>query len=157
VPLEEFVDAFVFTRFEPSGMVTGNSKIKMATSVIDYIFRELAVTYLGRNDLSHVDPEEISVKASPGIVKKIEPEFESEEIVSERLVELDNSPAPQVSSHFHVEKSKPAISSGISSKVRQAIEKGYTGDICTECQSLTMVRNGTCLKCMTCGATSGCS
>jgi ribonucleoside-diphosphate reductase alpha chain len=157
VPLEEFVDAFVFTRFEPSGMVTGNSKIKMATSVIDYIFRELAVTYLGRNDLSHVDPDEVSTKASPGIVKKIEPEFESEEVVSERLVELDNSPAPQVSSHFHVEKSKPAISSGISSKVRQAIEKGYTGDICTECQSLTMVRNGTCLKCMTCGATSGCS
>ncbi len=54
VPLEEFTDAFVFTRFEPSGIVTGNDKIKMATSVIDYIFRELAVTYLGRNDLSHV-------------------------------------------------------------------------------------------------------
>jgi len=157
VPLEEFVDAFVFTRFEPSGIVTGNSKIKMATSVIDYIFRELAVTYLGRNDLSHVDPEEKATKASPGIVKKIEPEFESEEVVSERLVELDSLPEPQVSSSSFAEKQKPVISSSMSNKVRQAIEKGYTGDICPECQSMTMVRNGTCLKCMTCGSTSGCS
>src|SRR3989442_5259030 len=54
VPLEEFVDAFVFTRFEPNGMVKGNDRIKMATSVIDYVFRELAITYLGRTDLSHV-------------------------------------------------------------------------------------------------------
>jgi ribonucleoside-diphosphate reductase alpha chain len=157
VPLEEFVDAFVFTRFEPSGIVSGNAKIKMATSVIDYIFRELAVTYLGRNDLSHVDADDYSSKASPGIVKKIEPEFESEEVVSERLVELDNSPAPQVSSPVFAERQKPLISSSMSSKVRQAIEKGYTGDICSECQSMTMVRNGTCLKCMTCGSTSGCS
>ena len=94
VPLEEFTDAFVFTRFEPSGIVTGNEKIKMATSVIDYIFRELAVTYLGRNDLSHVDSDEITSKASRGIVKKLsEPEFVSEEIISERLVELDKNNA----------------------------------------------------------------
>ena len=71
VPLEEFVDAFVFTRFEPSGIVTGNEKIKMSTSVIDYIFRELAVTYLGRNDLAHVEPDEIKSKASHGNCKKI--------------------------------------------------------------------------------------
>jgi len=71
VPLEEFADAFVFTRFEPSGIVTGNEKIKMATSVIDYIFRELAVTYLNRFDLAHIEPEEIKSKASPGIVKKL--------------------------------------------------------------------------------------
>jgi len=76
VPLEEFVDAFVFTRFEPSGMVTGNDKIKMSTSVIDYIFRELAVSYLGRTDLSHVDSNENKTKLSPGIIKKFpEPEF----------------------------------------------------------------------------------
>jgi ribonucleoside-diphosphate reductase alpha chain len=72
VPLEEFVDAFVFSRFEPSGIVTGNEKIKMATSVIDYIFRELAVTYMGRNDLAHIEPEEVKSKASPGIVKKLD-------------------------------------------------------------------------------------
>jgi ribonucleoside-diphosphate reductase alpha chain len=151
VPLEEFVDAFVFTRFEPSGIVSGNEKIRMATSVIDYIFRELAVTYLGRNDLSHVDPTENKSKLSPGIVKKLsEPEFESEEVVSERLVELDKNESKRLSnsSYSYVQKT---------SKIKQAIEKGYTGDVCTECQSITMVRNGTCLKCMTCGSTSGCS
>src|SRR5688572_756021 len=59
VPLDEFVDAFLFTRFEPNGMVTGNPHIKMATSIIDYIFRELAITYLGRHDLAHVSPEDL--------------------------------------------------------------------------------------------------
>ncbi len=164
VPLEEFVDAFVFTRFEPSGIVSGNSKIKMATSVIDYIFRELAVTYLGRNDLSHAD-DEVKTKTSHSIVKKIiEPEFESEEVVSERVVELDKDKG----SFEYVYSSKEGkyakhpngiaqVNNSVTSKVRRAIEAGYTGDICTECQSMTMVRNGTCLKCMTCGSTSGCS
>ena len=166
VPLEEFVDAFVFTRFEPSGIVTGNDKIKMSTSVIDYIFRELAVTYLGRNDLAHVDPDESKSKVSPGIVKKfVEPEYVSEEVVSERLVELDKDKNKDndsynyslASSETKYVKQPSSQGSAHHAKVRQAIEKGYTGDVCTECQSLTMVRNGTCLKCMTCGATSGCS
>jgi ribonucleoside-diphosphate reductase alpha chain len=162
VPLEEFVDAFVFTRFEPSGIVTGNEKIKMSTSVIDYIFRELAVTYLGRTDLAHVDPGEISAKASPGIVKKFaEPEYVSEEVVSERLVELDKGKTDSYNyslSSGERRISQPANgSSSMTQKIKRAIEQGYTGDICTECQSVTMVRNGTCLKCMTCGSTSGCS
>lgn len=55
VPLEEYVDAFVFTRFEPAGAVTGNDRITKATSILDYIFRELAVSYLGRDDLAEVD------------------------------------------------------------------------------------------------------
>ena len=59
VPLEEYVDAFTFTRFEPAGLVQGNDTIKNATSILDYIFRELAVSYLGRNDLAHVDLSEI--------------------------------------------------------------------------------------------------
>ena len=59
VPLEEFVDAFLFTRFEPNGMVQGNPHIKMTTSIIDYIFRELAITYLGRHDLAHVELEDL--------------------------------------------------------------------------------------------------
>jgi ribonucleoside-diphosphate reductase alpha chain len=163
VPLEEFTDAFVFTRFEPSGIVTGNDKIKMATSVIDYIFRELAVTYLGRNDLSHVDTDEITSKASRGIVKKLsEPEFESEEVISERVVELDKDHpenytyAPGSKGTVTKERSTQTINQ-MTTKVKQAIENGYTGDICPECQSITMVRNGTCLKCMTCGSTTGCS
>jgi ribonucleoside-diphosphate reductase alpha chain len=60
VPLEEFVDAFVFTRFEPAGRVTGNDSIRSATSILDYIFRELAVSYLDRDDLSNADPDEFN-------------------------------------------------------------------------------------------------
>ncbi len=167
VPLEEFADAFVFTRFEPSGIVTGNEKIKMATSVIDYIFRELAVSYLGRNDLAHIEPEEIKSKASPGIVKKFaEPDYVSEEVVSERLVELDKddadlfSTAQPTTPNSHLKRdtvTAPTKKAEMNTKIKMAIERGYTGDICTECQSMTMVRNGTCLKCMTCGSTSGCS
>ena len=56
VPLEEYVDAFTFTRFEPAGLVQGNDAIKNATSILDYVFRELAVSYLGRDDLAHVPP-----------------------------------------------------------------------------------------------------
>jgi ribonucleoside-diphosphate reductase alpha chain len=59
VPLEEYVEAFTFTRFEPAGLVQGNETIKNATSILDYIFRELAVSYLSRHDLAHVDPREI--------------------------------------------------------------------------------------------------
>ena len=60
VPLDEYVEAFTFTRFEPAGLVQGNDTIKNATSILDYIFRELAVSYLGRNDLAHVDLSEVA-------------------------------------------------------------------------------------------------
>ena len=63
VPLEEFVDAFTFTRFEPAGLVQGNDTIKNATSILDYVFRELAVSYLGRYDLAHVQPEDMAFDA----------------------------------------------------------------------------------------------
>ena len=92
--LEEFVDAFLFTRFEPNGVVAGNPHIKMTTSIIDYIFRELAITYLERHELAHVSPEDLRGDAmyTPG-----EPDFEDEEVVSERMV--DAKPAA-VSSAF---------------------------------------------------------
>ena len=158
VPLEEFVDAFVFTRFEPSGVVTGNQRIKMSTSVIDYIFRELAVTYLGRNDLAHVDDDDFKMqnKAKASV---IEPEYETEEVVSERTIELDRA-------HYRKGSSSPTNGNGaksrshvvtINKQIQEARFRGYTGDICPECQSMTMVRNGTCLKCTTCGSTTGCS
>jgi ribonucleoside-diphosphate reductase alpha chain len=154
VPLEEFVDAFVFTRFEPSGMVAGHNRIKMATSVIDYIFRELAVTYLGRNDLAHVEENELTKKTEHRSVA--EPDFEGEEVVSERTIELDNHhELVEKLSKDHPEQKAMAIT--LHQNVVKARERGYTGDICPECQSMTMVRNGTCLKCTTCGATTGCS
>lgn len=158
VPLEEFTDAFVFTRFEPSGVVGGHNRIKMATSVIDYIFRELAVTYLGRNDLAHVEEDEVPKKSSDFRASVAEPDYESEEIVSERMVELDNvkrltdrASAPEKA------REKVRVIMLNNDPVQKARERGYTGDICPECQSMTMVRNGTCLKCTTCGATTGCS
>ena len=66
VPLDEYVDAFLFTRFEPNGIVQGNPYIKMSTSIIDYIFRELAITYLGRHDLAHVLPDDLRSDAIGG-------------------------------------------------------------------------------------------
>ncbi|MBK7106101.1 MAG: vitamin B12-dependent ribonucleotide reductase [Ignavibacteriae bacterium] len=160
VPLEEFVDAFVFTKFEPSGMVTGNRRIKMATSIIDYIFRELAVTYLSRNDLSHVEEDELNRGKTYGSL--VEPEYESEEVISERMIHLDNtndrsttlSATSSSGNGNGVHKQQVAH---ITKKVQEARILGYTGDICPECQSMTMVRNGTCLKCETCGSTTGCS
>ena len=127
VPLEEFIDAFVFTKFDPSGIVTGNEKIKMATSVIDYIFRELAVSYLGRYDLAHVEPTELNAKASKGIIKKfVEPEFESEEIISERLVELDKNDSYEYSLSSNESTSTPTMenipANSITSKLKRAIQ-----------------------------------
>ena len=192
VPLEEFVDAFVFTRFEPNGMVTGNPHLKISTSVIDYIFRELAVTYLGRHDLAHVDPEELQAQSSSTSIGEPE-DWEGEELVLERLVRRDD-PGPQVShpqsTHLdpgaHPEDAeelppddRPAAAAPspedapvmsqthipgtggaaqpADAQVAEARLKGYEGDACAECGALTMVRNGSCLKCVTCGSTSGCS
>ncbi len=73
MPLEEYVEAFTFTRFEPNGPVVGHENIKMATSILDYIFRELAVSYLGRYELAQVQPS-MDVDAMG-----VEPEYEAEE------------------------------------------------------------------------------
>jgi len=177
VPLEEFVDAFVYTRFEPNGIVIGNQNIKMTTSLIDYIFRELAVTYLGRNELSHISQED-ELKTSPiDAISKLdnEADFEGEEVFMERIIDEPVAPdAPhqeitnpkQVANGgeiktgtktTHKSQVKSAVKSNDTDKIREAKLKGYTGDICPSCGSLTMVRNGTCLKCTTCGETSGCS
>jgi len=173
VPLEEFVDAFTFTRFEPNGPVMGNPHIKMTTSIIDYIFRELAITYLGRLDLAHVTPEDLRGDAMNR--HDDDEEFEGEEVVSERIVE----PKP-VTKAFATPRTghlKPGNGTGnghaapvpepvlaraaatvvTDEKVRQARLKGYEGDPCSECGQLTLVRSGACCKCDSCGATSGCS
>jgi ribonucleoside-diphosphate reductase alpha chain len=176
VPLEEFVDAFVYTRFEPNGIVIGNQNIKMTTSIIDYIFRELAVTYLSRTDLAHIE-HEAELRTSPiDSISKLDTEadFDEEEIYSERIIEekpahpeKDNTSTPPITNGDT--KNTIMESAGIPNppshmksgsgheQVREAKLKGYTGDVCQSCGSFTMVRNGTCLKCTTCGDTSGCS
>lgn len=162
VPLEEFVDAFTFTKFEPSGTVSGSPHIKMTTSVIDYIFRELAVTYLGRDDLAHVPAGDImSRKMRPSEeaerarkkAKRVDPEHAQETDDSN-----DGPTAEAVTQSQSPKKTQAAADNdSYQSDYEKAKELGYTGDSCPECGSMTMVRNGTCQKCITCGSTTGCS
>ncbi len=191
VPLEEFVEAYTFTRFEPSGMVEGNDAIKMATSILDYLFRELAISYLGREDLAHVKHEDLHMDA----IGTGEVQSELKKDVATRAVEAYAS-AGYMRGNFRVfdggvqatgtdgapiatmmDTSSVAITSGAvtgggsssvasssasavasrASQVQQARMKGYEGDSCPECGNFTLVRNGTCLKCDTCGGTTGCS
>ena len=149
VPLEEFVDAFVFTKFEPSGMVNGNPHVKMSTSVIDYIFRELAVTYLGREDLAHVPADQITTRDLR--------QSETPDTTKHGAPVAAVTPAPV--SVVSLEATSPIVkaTSSYQSEYEKAKQLGYTGDACPECGSMTMVRNGTCMKCITCGSTSGCS
>jgi ribonucleoside-diphosphate reductase alpha chain len=170
VPLEEYVDAFLFTRFEPNGPVQGNPYIKMTTSIIDYIFRELAISYLGRHDLAHVQPEDLRGDALHR-ENNNEPVFESEELVEERVIEPKPvstlfatprsehlHPLPENGSNGH----KPVLlkpvtdASRLEEKIRIARLKGYEGDPCSECGQLTLIRSGACCKCDTCGASTGC-
>jgi ribonucleoside-diphosphate reductase alpha chain len=205
VPLEEFVDAFTFTRFEPAGLVIGNDSIKNATSVLDYIFRELAVSYLGRSDLAHVAPhadedlgaggdqpgggemalakvassgylrgqiKQMSVYrggAAPRMVSHEAQDHEAmfgadshtldlSEIRAEIETTLGGTPAGVRAQVASIEAALSAKSS--ESRARRAAEarlKGYEGDSCGSCGNFTLVRNGTCMKCNTCGSTSGCS
>ncbi|MGB8275621.1 MAG: vitamin B12-dependent ribonucleotide reductase, partial [Alphaproteobacteria bacterium] len=197
VPLEEFVDAFTFTRFEPSGIVEGNDAIKMATSVIDYIFRELAVSYLGRKDLAHVEPSDLlpdSVGRGRNEGKPAEAKDQAAALdavkrlastgyVRNNLYVLSSggaakrsAPTPGMAQAVAAVSADgqgviagattaltgngaaEAVAVGVAfgtfvddrlSEARQARLKGYEGDACGECGNFTLVRNGTCLKCVT--------
>ena len=200
VPLEEFVEAYTFTRFEPSGMVEGNDAIKMSTSVLDYIFRELAISYLGRSDLAHVEQADlrpdgvgrgevqgelptpgtdaaqaaaVAVKriASVGYVRSnlyiLNGRTAGNVAIAEQAIaagsrpnELTDGPAVALASNAQAAVVGVALGEASSSAfgfAREAKLKGFEGDACPECGNFTMVRNGTCLKCTTCGGTTGCS
>jgi ribonucleoside-diphosphate reductase alpha chain len=199
VPLEEYVEAFTFTRFEPSGMVEGNDTIKMATSVLDYIFRELAISYLGRNDLAHVEPDDMlpdalgegegqstvqdNVDALAAVERLASQGFMrgkflvvrggADEAASsgegdgggavmqaantETHLAADGATTTTVTETVTVETSVMETTDTKLEQMREARMKGYEGDPCDECGNFTLVRNGTCMKCVTCGSTSGCS
>jgi len=175
VPLEEFVESFTFTRFEPSGIVEGNDAIKMATSILDYIFRELAISYLDRGDLAHVQPGDLlpdavgkgeaeSTLSDPGHDDRPEvARSTSSGFVRSKLTVLHGGAgrAPEVEFDGALAVSAaPGEDHDIElrlERIRAARIKGYEGDSCEECGNFTLIRNGTCLKCDTCGATSGCS
>ena len=196
VPLEEFVDAYTFTRFEPSGPVEGNDAIKMASSILDYVFREVAISYMGRHDLAHVEIDDLEpdtmgrgesdesfhleqvtndhavsngyVRGSLSVIeggRQTPGSFDNNELganvdaatgtndVSASQAEVLTLPASagkQLDLEYVVQEER-------TERIRMARMKGYEGDACTECGNFTMVRNGTCLKCDTCGTTSGCS
>ncbi len=192
VPLEEYVDAFTFTRFDPAGRVEGNDAIKMATSVLDYIFRELAVSYLGRTDLAHVEPADLlpdtlgqSSDRNPGgdlaaasqALDRVM-NLASTGYVRNNLYVLSTAKAARAAAQQETMTSTTALAGAeqrvagmaagyaaasgggaatVASRVAEARMKGYEGDACTECGNFTLVRNGTCMKCDTCGTTSGCS
>ncbi len=161
VPLEEFVDAFVFTRFEPNGLVVGHPSVRMSTSVIDYIFRDLAITYLGRNDLAHVAVDDLRPDALPAADEN---DDEFDHITDDDTASLFDFDGDAGSSNGNgnghhsnsLHGTLPRNSEAF--RVREVARlKGYEGDACPECGQFTMVRNGSCLKCVSCGATSGCS
>jgi ribonucleoside-diphosphate reductase alpha chain len=198
VPLEEYVDAFTFTRFEPAGPVQGNDTIKYATSILDYVFRELAISYIDRFDLAHVDPSE----ADYGALGKGEAEGRQEapgaKYVSKGLTRSRTDKLQVVASGSTVPEPTRAVAANVTAlhaagatalkaepeaklSPAQALEtlpwqepkrdakaqvaerraeakaKGYEGEMCGECMNFTLVRNGTCMKCDTCGSTTGCS
>ena len=141
VPLEEYVDAFVFTRFEPNGIVQGHDNIKITTSVLDFIFRDLALAYLKRTDLVQVKPDDLIATMTNGIRKL-------EEAGGNGAGKQTPQPQPVPVG---------AVSNEAAEAWNMARMQGYEGDPCPVCGHLTMVRNGTCLKCLTCGSTTGCS
>jgi ribonucleoside-diphosphate reductase alpha chain len=208
VPLEEYVDAFTFTRFEPAGPVQGNDSIKYATSILDYVFRELAISYMERFDLGHVDPSETQFDAlgkgvEEGKDARPEARYVSKGLTRSRTDRLGvisgggnssgggglSSPSPlggegrgegvTISNVTALHggdvagatalKSEPAAKLSptqaleqnarvyVSEKRAEAKAKGYEGESCGECGNFTLVRNGTCMKCDTCGSTTGCS
>ncbi|MGB7100804.1 MAG: vitamin B12-dependent ribonucleotide reductase, partial [Xanthobacteraceae bacterium] len=223
VPLDEYVDAFTFTRFEPSGPVQGNDSIKYATSILDYVFRELAVSYMERFDLAHVDPSGEGFDALGKGVEEGRPtetRYVSKGLTRSRTDRLKvmqggadrgiTSPSPagggsSSEARAASEGGRGGASSNVTAlttsgargeiagsaalktepeqklsptdlleqqnrtdarvhakqaaaeKRAEARAKGYEGEACGECGNFTLVRNGTCLKCDTCGSTTGCS
>lgn len=168
VPLDEYVDAFTFTRFEPNGIVQGHDYIKLTTSVLDFIFRDLAISYLGRRDLGQIKPEDLEatgtqIKRAPGPAEgsaAFKAGLSGEN--RERFNQGHHTGAAESAQSRYLEHDGREVHSGAQSaqkgeSAREARQKGYEGDPCPVCGHLTLVRNGTCLKCETCGSTTGCS
>lgn len=209
VPLEEYVDAFSFTKFEPAGLVQGNQAIRMATSILDYIFRELAISYLGRTDLAHVDadkllmdslgsgrsegrsedtPLSLQTKSSEQALQALKNPYASSGFIRSNVHLKMKASANNNERYVETQDEKTVMSSNVTAaaaggagsslsslstttstavstgsiassqdQVAAAKLKGFEGDSCSDCGNFTLVRNGTCMKCVTCGSTSGCS
>ncbi len=166
VPLEELVDTFTFTRFEPAGSVQGHEAIKNATSILDYVFRALGYEYLGRQDFVHI--KAIDEKFSPGIPvgDAVTPPTMPSDRTGNELPSEDATVAriksERAISERHLEEPAPiemrqAVQGSAASRLAEAKSKGYTGEQCSACGSMRVKRNGACTVCDDCGTTSGCS
>ena len=174
-------------------MVQGNDSIKNATSILDYIFRELAVSYLDRTDLAHVKPEGKSFNrlgngpnegsrdfsegqdekltesmqiirqiSSSGYLRKRLPHellaSKAQNVnVSDEHASIDNNAGSQVNPELKQNAPKDLGTTDLIDERVKAKMQGYEGDPCGDCGNFTLVRNGTCMKCNTCGGTTGCS
>lgn len=146
MPLEELVETFTFTRFEPAGIVEGHEAIKNATSILDYVFRSIGYDYLKRNDFVHVKavdevPLELPTPSSSAIKNPVN-------TVHTMPTELAFAEAKPQNGN---------TGNGASSKIVEAKAKGYTGEQCLNCGSMRVKRNGSCTVCDDCGTTTGCS
>ncbi len=141
VPLEEFVDAFVFTRFEPAGPVTGNDSVRSATSILDYLFRELGISYLGREELANADGELNADGLGRG-KDEGEPEPEPE-----------NIPASHFISRGFARGATPDNLVFLPSANARAAR--LEADVCAACGDLAVVRKGASLICESCGVRAG--
>ena len=169
----------------------------MATSILDYIFRELAISYLGRSDLAHVEPADLMPDtigkgaAAESNLREPHPDagadvaammqrVASQGFVRNKLTVVHGgrrSGSARAEASAQIEPALPLFAGALAfaetadvalaapaprpesrtEQIREARMKGYEGDSCGECGNFTLVGNGTCLKCDTCGATSGCS
>lgn len=172
IPIEELVDTFVFTRFDPSGVVQGHERIKTTTSVLDFIFRSLAIDYLGRNDLAHVPPsiddeKPIQIEKSmnnPNYsnnkVEKKNIEIEDIEGNGQILTEFEKQHDINIMAELKGQETNTSSekkNKSLSFEKEDAVSMGYTGEQCEVCGSVRIRKNGTCSVCEDCGHTTGCS
>ncbi|MGB0131260.1 vitamin B12-dependent ribonucleotide reductase [Chlorobium sp.] len=144
MPLEELVDSFTFTRFEPAGAVQGHNAIKNSTSILDYVFRSIGYDYLGRKDFVHVKAvDEVPPSGGEGDDKAKSNGSAHREPVAETVAEQHHLMSEYASS--------------MSTQMLQAKVQGFTGEQCENCGSMRVKQNGTCKVCEDCGTTTGCS
>lgn len=171
VPLEEFVDTFTFTRFEPSGVVQGNENIKNSTSILDYVFRVLGYEYLGREDLVHYNPQGHATRPEltqgqkqlatylPPTASRMPPEMRMAHPSGLPAAPATSVSAPAATFSQHGKDFTRGAdeAGGNAEKIADAKAQGYTGEQCLNCGSMKVKRNGSCAVCADCGETTGCS
>ncbi len=143
MPLEELVDSFTFTRFEPAGAVQGHNAIKNSTSILDYVFRSIGYDYLGRKDFVHV--------------KAVDEVPEGGDIEEKAKNNGSDVHEPQLSHGAGQQHATSEYAGSLKTQVLQAKVQGYTGEQCENCGSMRVKQNGTCKVCEDCGTTTGCS